>query len=72
MVAESLDSKDKNRRHRLPITPPLAKFNKLVQKICADGGIGRHEGLKIPWPKQLCGFKSRSAHQNTDFFGIVA
>ena len=32
MVAESLDSKDKNRRHRLPITPPLAKFNKLVQK----------------------------------------
>ncbi|MGM9531982.1 hypothetical protein, partial [Intestinibacter sp.] len=23
------------------------------------GGIGRHEGLKILWLLQLCGFKSR-------------
>ena len=27
-----------------------------------DGGIGRHEGLKIPWLLQLCGFKSRSGY----------
>lgn len=26
---------------------------------CRNGGIGRHEGLKIPWPLRLCGFKSR-------------
>ena len=26
---------------------------------CSNGGIGRHEGLKIPWPLRLCGFKSR-------------
>ena len=25
----------------------------------SNGGIGRHEGLKIPWPLRLCGFKSR-------------
>ena len=28
-------------------------------KGCSNGGIGRHEGLKIPWPLRLCGFKSR-------------
>ena len=28
-------------------------------KGCSNGGIGRHEGLKIPWLLQLCGFKSR-------------
>ena len=26
------------------------------------GGIGRHEGLKIPCPKPACGFKSRPGH----------
>lgn len=26
---------------------------------CSNGGIGRHEGLKIPWALCLCGFKSR-------------
>ena len=31
---------------------------------CSDGGIGRHEGLKIPWPLRLCGFKSHSEYQN--------
>ena len=30
---------------------------------CADGGIGRREGLKIPWMNNPCGFDSRSAHQ---------
>ncbi len=25
----------------------------------SNGGIGRHEGLKILWLLQLCGFKSR-------------
>ena len=29
---------------------------------CPDGGIGRHEGLKILWPLRLYGFKSRSGH----------
>ena len=29
-----------------------------------DGGIGRHEGLKIPWPLRPYGFDSRSGHQN--------
>ena len=28
-------------------------------KGCSNAGIGRHEGLKIPWPLRLCGFKSR-------------
>ena len=30
-----------------------------LAKGCSNGGIGRHEGLKIPWPLRLCGFKSR-------------
>ena len=30
---------------------------------CSDGGIGRHEGLKIPWPLRLCGFKSHSEYR---------
>ena len=31
----------------------------LKRKGCSNGGIGRHEGLKILWLLQLCGFKSR-------------
>ena len=31
----------------------------LKRKGCSNGGIGRHEGLKILWPLRLCGFKSR-------------
>ena len=31
----------------------------LKRKGCSNGGIGRHEGLKILWPLWLCGFKSR-------------
>ena len=30
---------------------------------CSDGEIGRHEGLKIPWPLRLCGFKSHSEYR---------
>ena len=30
---------------------------------CSNGGIGRHEGLKIPWPLWLCGFKSRFEYE---------
>ena len=29
------------------------------RQVCPDGGIGRHEGLKIPWPKRPCGFDPR-------------
>ena len=32
-------------------------------KGCSNGGIGRHEGLKIPWPLRLCGFKSRFEYE---------
>ena len=32
-------------------------------KGCSNGGIGRHEGLKIPWLLQLCGFKSRFEYE---------
>ena len=32
---------------------------------CSNGGIGRHEGLKIPWPLRLCGFKSRFEYKAT-------
>ena len=31
---------------------------------CSNGGIGRHEGLKIPWPLRLCGFKSRFEYES--------
>ena len=31
--------------------------------LCWDGGIGRHEGLKLPCPLKACGFKSRSQHK---------
>ena len=34
-------------------------FRSFSLKGCSNGGIGRHEGLKIPWLLQLCGFKSR-------------
>ena len=30
---------------------------------CSNGGIGRHEGLNIPWPLRLCGFKSRFEYE---------
>ena len=33
-------------------------------KGCSNGGIGRHEGLKIPWPVRLCGFKSRFEYES--------
>ena len=33
---------------------------------CSNGGIGRHEGLKIPWLLQLCGFKSRFEYKSSD------
>ena len=33
-------------------------------KGCSNGGIGRHEGLKIPWPLRLCGFKSRFEYKS--------
>ena len=36
-------------------------FN-VYKTSCSDGGIGRHEGLKIPWPLRLCGFKSHSEY----------
>ena len=32
---------------------------------CSNGGIGRHEGLKIPWPLRLCGFKSRFEYEES-------
>ena len=50
-------------------------------KGCSNGGIGRHEGLKIPWPLWLCGFKSRFEYEikiaiiwmtnGCDFFCVV-
>ena len=33
------------------------------KQVCPDGGIGRHEGLKIPWPKRPCGFDPRLGYQ---------
>ena len=36
---------------------------------CSNGGIGRHEGLKILWLLQLCGFKSRFEYS---FYAEVA
>ncbi len=30
---------------------------------CRDGGIGRHEGLKIPCQYLACGFDPRSRHK---------
>ena len=38
-------------------------FPALSLKGCSNGGIGRHEGLKIPWLLQLCGFKSRFEYE---------
>ena len=35
----------------------------LNYELCASGGIGRREGLKIPWINNPCGFDSRLAHQ---------
>ena len=34
----------------------------LNYELCASGGIGRREGLKIPWMDNPCGFDSRLAH----------
>ena len=33
-----------------------------IKITCLGGGIGRHEGLKIPCPKRACGFESRSRY----------
>ena len=41
----------------------------LKRKGCSNGGIGRHEGLKILWLLQLCGFKSRFEYS---FYAEVA
>ena len=41
-------------RVRVPSSAQL-----LEKSGCSNGGIGRHEGLKILWPLRLCGFKSR-------------
>ena len=38
-------------------------FRSFSLKGCSNGGIGRHEGLKIPWLLQLCGFKSRFEYE---------
>ena len=32
--------------------------------FCLGGGIGRHAGLKIPWPLWPCGFKSRPGYHH--------
>ena len=34
---------------------------------CSNGGIGRHEGLKILWLLQLCGFKSRFEYKGKSY-----
>ena len=34
---------------------------------CSNGGIGRHEGLKILWLLQLCGFKSRFEYESKSY-----
>ena len=34
----------------------------LKNQGCPGGGIGRHEGLKIPWLLQPCGFKSHPGY----------
>ncbi len=41
---------------------------------CSNGGIGRHAGLKIPWPLRLCGFKSRFEYTSLSkqYFAEVA
>ena len=40
---------------RFPLEPD-AKSGFFVSKQCLSGGIGRHEGLKIPWPLKPCRF----------------
>ena len=71
MVAESLDSKDKNRRHRLPITPPLAKFNKLVQKYARMVELVDTRDLKS-LGLNSCAGSSPALRTKYGFFGIVA
>ena len=46
----------------------------LKRKGCSNGGIGRHEGLKILWPLRLCGFKSRFEYTSLSkqYFAEVA
>ncbi len=41
------------------VLPLCKKIITFAQSERSNGGIGRHEGLKIPWPLRLCGFKSR-------------
>ena len=49
-------------------------FRSLSRRGCSNGGIGRHEGLKIPWPLRLCGFKSRFEYTSLSkqYFAEVA
>ena len=46
----------------------------LKRKGCSNGGIGRHEGLKILWPLRLCGVKSRFEYTSLSkqYFAEVA
>ncbi len=39
---------------------------------CPDGGIGRHEGLKIPWPLRPCGFDPRLGYRTAIFRNEIA
>ena len=38
-------------------TRSRVKSGFFVQRKCLSGGIGRHEGLKIPWPLKPCRFE---------------
>ena len=43
---------------------PVFRSTLSVEIGCSNGGIGRHEGLKILWPLRLCGFKSRFEYKS--------
>ena len=45
------------------VLPLCKKIITFAQSERSNGGIGRHEGLKIPWPLRLCGFKSRFEYE---------
>ena len=47
----------------LPTSSPLFHLHFRTSPSCPDGGIGRHDGLKIRWPVGPCGFKSRSGYK---------
>ena len=40
--------------HKVP--SKIGIFCRCSLKQCLSGGIGRHEGLKIPWPLKPCRF----------------